>query len=83
MNFENHATLTKAGLDQARRNGVTLGRPVGSKLSSDSILTKHPDIVRHLRAEHSIRHAAKITGKATATVQAVKRAMEITNSKKP
>jgi transposase len=39
-------------------------------------VARHPDIARHLRAGHSIRHAAAITGKSTGTVQAVKRAME-------
>lgn len=64
-----------SGLAEARRKGVTLGRPVGSSLESAEIIARHPNIARHLRAGHSIRHTAAITGKATGTVQAVKRAM--------
>ena len=66
---------TKSGLAEAKRKGVTLGRPVGSKLDAHSLLAKHPDIARHLRAGHSVRHVAKITEKAPGTVLSVKKAM--------
>ncbi len=66
---------TKSGLAAARRRGVTLGRPVGSKLGAVDLLAKHPDIIRHLKAGMSIRHVAKITEKSTGTVQSVKKAM--------
>jgi DNA invertase Pin-like site-specific DNA recombinase len=65
-----------SGIDAARRKGVTLGRPVGSKLSAEDLIAKHGDIARHLRAGHSVRHVSKITGKAPATVMAVKRALK-------
>jgi len=65
-----------SGLDAARRKGKTLGRPVGSTLDAADLLAKHPDIVRQIRAGQSVRNAAKITGKATGTVQAVRRAMK-------
>lgn len=66
---------TKSGLDEARRKGKTLGRPVGSKIDKQSLLAKHPDIVRHLRAGHSIRHVAAITKKAPGTVAKVRKAI--------
>jgi hypothetical protein len=53
-----------------------VGRPRGSTLDAAELVAKHPDIARQLRAGHSIRHAAAITGKSTGTVQAVKRAMQ-------
>lgn len=67
---------TKSGLAEARRKGRTLGRPSGSAMAAEDLLAKHKDVAKQLRAGQSIRHAAKITGKAKGTVEAVKRAME-------
>src|SRR5947207_6137778 len=64
-----------SGLREARRKGVTLGRPKGTTLSSDQFLRKHKDIIRLLKADHSIRNTAKIVGKGVSTVQRVKLAM--------
>ncbi len=61
-----------SGLAQARKNGVTLGRPRGSHLKRDVFVQKHRDILRLLKAGHSIRNAAKISGKGISTVQRVK-----------
>jgi DNA invertase Pin-like site-specific DNA recombinase len=61
-----------SGLAEARRKGVILGRPRGSRLSSKALLEKHQDIVRQLRAGQSIRNAAKISGKGISTVQRVR-----------
>lgn len=64
-----------SGLAEARRNGVTLGRPVGTKLDTHIFLENHRDIVRQLRSGQSVRNAAKITGKGASTVQRVKAAL--------
>lgn len=64
-----------SGIAEAKRKGVVLGRPVGSTADPAAILAKHADIVRHLRAGHSVRHTSKITGKAGGTVMAVRRLM--------
>jgi DNA invertase Pin-like site-specific DNA recombinase len=69
---------TKSGLDEARRKGKTLGRPVGSTISIEDLLAKHPDIVKLLKAGQSIRHCALITGKSKGTVSAVKAALKST-----
>ncbi|MCB1225590.1 MAG: recombinase family protein [Verrucomicrobiales bacterium] len=66
----------KSGLDEARRKGRKLGRPVGSRVESDVFLQKHADIAKLLRAGHSIRNAAKIAGKGVSTVQRVKVLMD-------
>lgn len=68
-------TLTariKSGLDEARRNGVVLGRPKGTTLPKTAFIAKHRDVCRRLREGHSIRNTAKITGKGISTVQRVK-----------
>lgn len=67
-----HRKLVRGGLDEARRRGQRLGRPVGSGMSADVRLGKHKDIVKLLREGHSVRNAAAITGKAPGTVQRVK-----------
>jgi DNA invertase Pin-like site-specific DNA recombinase len=65
-----------SGLAEARRKGVVLGRPKGTKMSSDSILNRHADIIRLLKQGHSVRHAGKITGKGFSTVQRVKKILD-------
>jgi DNA invertase Pin-like site-specific DNA recombinase len=62
----------KSGLALARKRGVLLGRRKGTTLSREQLLQKHKDIVRQLKAGHSIRNAAKITSKGISTVQRVK-----------
>lgn len=64
-----------SGLDKARREGKTLGRPQGSTLKPTDFLANHKDVVKQLRAGQSIRNAAKITGKGASTVQRVKAAI--------
>jgi DNA invertase Pin-like site-specific DNA recombinase len=59
-----------SGMNQAKLAGKRLGRPVGSTQDRSK---KHPDIVKLLKNGHSVRHAAKISGKGFATVQRVKR----------
>ena len=65
----------RSGLAQAVRNGVKLGRPVGSSIPVEMFLKKHSDIVRLLKDDHSVRNTSKITGKGFSTVQRVKAAM--------
>ena len=61
-----------SGIAEARRKNVVLGRPKGSTISNEEMLSKHSDIVRLLKQGQSIRHASKISGKGTSTVQRVK-----------
>ena len=64
-----------AGQAEARRQGKKLGRPTGSTLSAAALVQKHPDIVRLLNTDHSVRNTAKITGRGASTVKRVKTAM--------
>jgi len=64
-----------SGLAEARRKGVRLGRPVGTKQSASIVLKKHHDIVRNLKSGQSVRNTQKITGKGMSTVQRVKALM--------
>ena len=65
----------KSGLAQAKRKGVRLGRPAGTKLSRETLLQERKDVLRQLRRGQSVRNAAKITGKGASTVQRVKLAL--------
>lgn len=65
----------RSGLAEARRKGRVLGRPTGTKVSEKVFLSKHADVCRRLKEGHSIRNAAKITGKGVSTVQRVKAAI--------
>lgn len=64
-----------SGLEEARRKGVKLGRPNGTKLKSGAFLDKHRDIQRQLKAGQSVRNTSKITKKGVSTVQRVKAAL--------
>jgi DNA invertase Pin-like site-specific DNA recombinase len=61
----------KSGLEEAKRQGKTLGRKPG-KTDPATLLDRHKDVVKQLRAGQSIRHAAAITGKGVSTVQRIK-----------
>ena len=45
----------QSGLAEARRKGIKLGRPTGSRLARENFLRKHRDILRQLKAGQSIR----------------------------
>jgi DNA invertase Pin-like site-specific DNA recombinase len=65
----------KSGLAHARKRGVVLGWRKGTTLTRDQFLQKHKDILRQLKAGHSVRNVAKIVGKGISTVQRVKAAL--------
>jgi hypothetical protein len=65
-----------SSLCDCRWKGVELGRPEGSGLDGATLLAKHKDVVKELKAGQSIRNAAKITGKGGSTVQRVAAALK-------
>lgn len=64
-----------SGLAEARKNGVRLGRPPGSRVAIGKFLEIHRDIVKLIHGGQSVRHTAKITEKGVSTVQRVKLAL--------
>lgn len=68
-----HRRLVRKGLEKAVKRGKTLGRPVGTTLAASDLLAKHIDIVKLVKAGHSVRHCAKITGKSKGTVENVRK----------
>src|SRR5438094_4972485 len=67
----------KSGLALARKRGVLLGRRKGTTMTRDEFLQKHKDIMRQLKAGHSVRNVAKIVRKGISTVQRVKAALAL------
>ena len=66
---------TKSGIEKARRNGKTLGRPVGSCITADELLEKHKRVARCLRNGDSVRKTAAFCGVSKGTVERVKKAL--------
>lgn len=64
-----------SGLENARRRGRTLGRPVGTVLLPEQLMERHADVVRLLKAGKSLRDVAARTGKGTSTVKRIRAAM--------
>ena len=57
------------------RGGGKLGRKEGSLKDNNQLLKEHADIVKFLRQGQSVRNTMKLTGKASGTIQKVKRVM--------
>jgi DNA invertase Pin-like site-specific DNA recombinase len=55
------------------REGGKLGRNKGSQETPAEFLSKHKDIVKHLKAGQSIRNTMILTSKSSGTVQKVKK----------
>lgn len=74
METERLSERISSGLDQARREGKTLGRPTGSTTSDQALLAKYPGVVKDLKAGLSIRQIAAIRQVSKGTVESVKKA---------
>jgi DNA invertase Pin-like site-specific DNA recombinase len=66
-----------SGQDEARRNGVHIGRPEGSTLGDRALLDKYPGVVKDLKAGMSIRKVAAYRDVAKDTVQRIKKSMNV------
>ena len=61
-----------SGLEEARRKGKRLGRPVGKKQTEEALLQKYPQAVRRLREGHSLRHTCQLAGVSINTARKLK-----------
>lgn len=55
------------------KDGGKLGRKEGSTKDDKKLLTEHSDIIKYLRQGQSIRNTMKLTGKASGTIQKIKK----------
>ena len=66
-----------SGLETAKKNGVTLGRPKDSKMKDADYLKKHSKIVRKIQDKKmSIREISAVCQVSTYTVQNVKKILK-------
>ena len=61
-----------SGMGEARRQGVTIGHPVGATEEKAVFLRKYTAVARQLRAGQSVRNTAKLCYVAINTVRKVK-----------
>jgi len=59
-----------------KANGVYKGRKIGSVQSKDRMLERHEIVVKKLKKGIAVRDIALMTGKSTATIMKVKKAIE-------
>jgi len=75
METERLSERITSGIEQARRDGKTLGRPEGSVLSDQAFLAKYPGVVKDLNAGLSIRKIATLRNVSRDTVQKIKKVL--------
>lgn len=66
---------TRSGLAQAKRNGIILGRPVGTTKPKEQLLAENKKAVKLLKQGYSIREVAKLSDIAVNTVLKLKHNM--------
>lgn len=67
---------TREGIEIAKAKGKYTGRKLGSTESTAKLIEKHDIVVKKLKKGLSVREIVKITGKSSATVIKVKKALE-------
>lgn len=63
------------GLEKAKKRGKILGRPRGSRDTSQAVLRRYREVVGYLEAGNSLRKTARLAGISQGTVQKVKKIM--------
>ncbi|MBZ9630539.1 recombinase family protein [Salegentibacter sp. LM13S] len=75
MELDSTMKRMNSGRKKFVKEGGKLGRTEGTTESPQQFLSKHRDVVKHLKAGQSIRNAMKLTLKSSGTVQKVKKLM--------
>jgi DNA invertase Pin-like site-specific DNA recombinase len=64
----------KSGMQEAKRRGKHIGRPIGSNKGNEKVLKDYKQVVKYLNEGLSIRETAKLCDVGISTVQRVKKA---------
>ncbi|WP_181305563.1 recombinase family protein [Rufibacter sp. XAAS-G3-1] len=75
MERETTVERINSGIAEAKRKGVVLGRPEGSKKGKTEMLKEYKQVVKKLQEGYSIRETAKLCDVSVSTVQRVKKEM--------
>lgn len=75
MERETLVERIKSGMDEARRQGKSIGRPAGSTESHSQFLNKYPRATRLFKEGQSVRNVAAICSISTATARKIRKAM--------
>ena len=73
---EQIASRLQSGRELAKVKGVKMGRPKGSGMTNEDLLTKYPKAAKRLQAGRTIREVAGECGLSTKTVQKIKNALK-------
>lgn len=65
-----------SGMDEARRRGRNIGRPLGTQMTDAQLLLRHKKVVRLLHDGMSVRNAAKLGGVNKNTVSKVRQVIQ-------
>lgn len=65
------------GIAIAKAHGKFKGRKIGSVQTTQQLLERHPIIVQKIKKGLSVREVSAITGKSTATVMKVRKALQL------
>lgn len=78
MELEQIRDRILSGLENARRKGITLGRPKGTTKNGEEILNQYPKVIKELRQKKplSLRKIAKLCDVSVNTVQKVKKTLQ-------
>lgn len=75
MELDSTMKRMNSGRRKFIKEGGRLGRTPGTEETTQQFLTKHKDVVKHLKAGQSIRNTMTLTSKSSGTVQKVKKMM--------
>lgn len=75
MERKSRMTRLNSGREKAKKEGVKMGRPEGSRMSDKDLLAKYPEVAKKLRKGLSIRAVSKVCEVSTSTVQRVKKVL--------
>lgn len=78
---ENMEERQREGIEIAKIKGIYKGRKAGAVQTSQQLLNRHADIVKHLTiAKNSLREISLLTGKSVNTIQKVKKTLSQTHA---
>jgi DNA invertase Pin-like site-specific DNA recombinase len=70
----------KVSLDNLKKKGVKLGRPVNSKLNKEDTLRKYPEIIKYLNKGLSLREVSRLSNTSINTTLKISKLLKSENN---